>query len=217
MSLFAQYKILIIAAAVAVLLIIFGLFMNQSHAELIHTMEITGKPLRPIYGDELKAKREYFASHTSFVFNVLAKVIASPTIKKEAYISLLRGSSMKDAAEDAVKKMPAEEVGLVFEVDGVPVEFTRFSFPYIPSAVAAMMTNLVQKDYVNAQCDKPEYSKRMTCSKIVYIPKKNFLITASNIKNLVEVRDGGGKLIARDYEEIPEEKFREVVESLKNM
>ena len=57
----------------------------------------------------------------------------------------------------------------------------------------------------------------MTCSKIVYIPKKNFLITASNIKNLVEVRDGGGKLIARDYEEIPEEKFREVVESLKNM
>jgi hypothetical protein len=57
----------------------------------------------------------------------------------------------------------------------------------------------------------------MTCSKIVYLPQRNFLITVSNIRNLVDIRDSSGKLLARDYEEVPDEKFTEVVDALRRM
>jgi hypothetical protein len=217
MKFFKKRKILIIIISVIAVTGLLVLCRNLSYEGLIYKLRDTGSQIRPILGEELKVKREYFASHTSFVFLVFAKVIASPTIKGEAYGRLLSGLSIDEAAKEAVDKMPSEEIGLVLEIDGVTVEFTRFRFEYVPQAIAAMQTELLKKDNINAQCDNPEYKNRMTFSKIVYIPKRNFLITVSNIKSLIEIRDNTGKLIARDYEAIPEEEFQEVVHKLEQI
>jgi hypothetical protein len=113
--------------------------------------------------------------------------------------------------------MPPEEVGVVLEVDGVPVEFSRYRFGYVPRRVAAMMRELLKKEYVNAQCDNPEYKDRMTCSKMVYIPKRKYLIAVSNIKSPVEIKDNGCRLVALNYEATPEEDFRKVIDRLERL
>jgi hypothetical protein len=71
-----------------------------------------------------------------------------------------------------------------------------------------MQTELLKKDFIHSQCDKPEYKNRMTCSKILYILKRDYLITVSNIMSLIEIKDNSGNMVARDYGAIPEEKFQ---------
>ena len=113
--------------------------------------------------------------------------------------------------------MPEEEIGFVLEVDGVPIEISRFRAEGMPFAVAMMMRELLKKDFGHAQCNNQEYVNRMTCSQIVYIPKKNYLITVSNIKDLIEIYDDSGKRVARDYEPISEREFQRVVQKLESL
>jgi len=214
---FEKHKALCIIILIIALAATLVFFRNFSNEDLIIKLQCTDSQIRPVLGEELKDKREYFASHTSFVFLVLAKVIASPTIKRETYKKLLRGSSLDEATKEAVEKMPPEEVGFVLEIDGVPVEFTRFHFEHMPRAIATMQSELLKKDYIHAQCDNPEYKNRMTCSKIVYIPKRNYLISVSNIRSLIEIKDNNGKLIARDYDAIPDEEFQKVIQQLQRL
>lgn len=210
---FAKHKIL---SVIAILIIIVGVLAlrNMPNEDLIRKLQDTGMQVRPILGEELKIKREYFASHSSFIFLIMSKAIASPTIKKETYKIAFGGPS---AAKEAVDKMPEEEIGFVLEVDGVLIEISRFPVERMPVAVAAMMTALKQKDLIRAQCGQAEYANRMTCSEIIYIPKRNHLIAVSNIKDLIEIYDDSGKRVARDYEPVPESNFQKVIKQLERL
>ena len=57
----------------------------------------------------------------------------------------------------------------------------------------------------------------MTCSKMVYVHKRNFLFTVSDIKELIDIYDDSGRRIARDYEAVPDETFQAVIETLKEL
>lgn len=57
----------------------------------------------------------------------------------------------------------------------------------------------------------------MTCSKMVYISKRNFLFTVSDIQELIEIKDNDGRLIARDYEAVSAEEFFAVTETLREL
>ncbi len=213
MTFLRRYKVL---SMIAVLLIVAcaAVLRNLSNEDMIRKLQKTGMDIQPVLGEDLITKREYFASHSSFIFLILTKVMASKTIQKETYQIAFGGPS---AAKEAVDKMPPEEVGFILNVDGVPIELTRYPSEGMPVAVALMMDELLKKDFIHAQCDDPRYEYRMTCSRVVYLPKKNYLIAVSNIDHLTEIYDDNGRRVARDYEPIPEERFQKVLTRLKSL
>ncbi len=188
-----------------------------SNEDFFQKLRNTKLPVRLVGGEELKQRREYIASHGSFVFLTLAKLLASPGLKTSFSKGLLSGQAAGEISATAVREMPGEEKGIVLLVDGLTVEVTRFPHPGFAQAVARMQSGLQKMDFSSGQCDDPRYKKRMTCSRLEYIPRKNFLIAVSNIKKLVEIRDVDGSLLARDYEPMPEEKFTLVVTILRKL
>lgn len=209
-------KKLVIGILAGIVIFSFVTFLhNYSTKGIIHEIDESDLMVSPVIGEEIGVKREFIASHSSFWVLVLAKVMGTSTVKKDVYLRMFEGKPMKQAVKEAVKNMPEEEIGLLFDLDGVLVEMTRFRSAIIAKRVALLQTELLKKDLEHAQCDNPEYENRMTCSKMVYIHKRNFLFTVSDIKELIDIYDDNGRRIARDYEAVPTDKFNKVIETLR--
>ena len=84
MTFLRRYKVL---SMIAVLLIVAcaAVLRNLSNEDMIRKLQKTGMDIQPVLGEDLITKREYFASHSSFIFLILTKVMASKTIQKETY------------------------------------------------------------------------------------------------------------------------------------
>lgn len=201
---------------VIIIIIIVTTIRNLSYGDMLYQLNHSGMEVRPILGEESKAKRDYFALGGSFIFLTITKVLSSD-VKKNVYINLFKGKPMKEATRKAVEEMPEEEKGMLLEADGVTIEVTRFRHPLLTKRLAILHTRLSEKDRMNANCDNPEYINRMTCANLVYIPKKNFLIIVSDIKDTVDIINEKGKRIARDYEAVSEERLQEVIDKIKNL